>query len=106
MKKPYNSRAGFAQRLRHLGLTAALVSGVAAVAQAQNLSYPVAQASNSAGTYTDLGTTGTVITTANNDDANLVALCQRCHVNHDRPEHRRRRWRTLFRRRADGDLFG
>ncbi|MCJ2080186.1 hypothetical protein [Methylobacterium sp. J-090] len=44
--------------------------------------------------------------TANNADANLVALCQRCHINHDRPEHKRRRWRTLFRRRADGDLFG
>ena len=43
--------------------------------------------------------------TANNADANLVAFCQRCHVNHDRPEHQRRRWRTLFRRRAMGDLF-
>jgi hypothetical protein len=73
MKKPYNSRTGFTQQLRHLGLTAALVGGVAAVAQAQNLSYPVAQAANSAGTYTDLGTTGTVITTVNNDDANSAA---------------------------------
>ncbi|MCJ2008078.1 hypothetical protein [Methylobacterium sp. J-092] len=43
--------------------------------------------------------------TANNADANLVAFCQRCHVHHDRPEHQRRRWRTLFRRRAMGDLF-
>lgn len=43
--------------------------------------------------------------TANNVDANLAAFCQRCHMNHDRPEHRRRRWRTLFRRRAMGDLF-
>lgn len=36
---------------------------------------------------------------------NLAALCQRCHLAHDRPEHRRQRWRTLFRRRALGDLF-
>lgn len=43
--------------------------------------------------------------TANNADTNLAAFCQRCHINHDRPEHRRRRWRTLFRRKADGDLF-
>ena len=43
--------------------------------------------------------------TANNAASNLVAFCQRCHINHDRPEHRRRRWRTLFRRRAMGDLF-
>jgi hypothetical protein len=25
---------------------------------------------------------------------------------HDRLEHQRRRWRTLFRRKALGDLFG
>lgn len=43
--------------------------------------------------------------TANNADANLAAFCQRCHMNHDRPEHRRRRWRTLFRCKASGDLF-
>ena len=43
--------------------------------------------------------------TANNAEANLAAWCQRCHLDHDRPEHRRRRWRTLFRRRALGDLF-
>ena len=43
--------------------------------------------------------------TANNANSNLAAFCQRCHMNHDRPEHRRRRWRTLFRRRASGDLF-
>jgi len=43
--------------------------------------------------------------TANNANANLAAFCQRCHLIHDRPEHRRRRWRTLFRRKASGDLF-
>jgi hypothetical protein len=44
--------------------------------------------------------------TADNTNANLAAFCQRCHMIHDRPEHRRRRWRTLFRRKASGDLFG
>ena len=44
--------------------------------------------------------------TADNSDANLAAFCQRCHMVHDRPEHRRRRWISLFRRRALGDLFG
>jgi hypothetical protein len=43
--------------------------------------------------------------TANNTDTNLAALCQRCHMLHDRPEHQRRRWFTLFRRKALGDLF-
>ncbi|GJD41364.1 hypothetical protein [Methylobacterium bullatum] len=43
--------------------------------------------------------------TSNNADQNLAAFCQRCHMIHDRPEHQRRRWRTLFRRRASGDLF-
>ena len=43
--------------------------------------------------------------TADNANANLAAFCQRCHMIHDRPEHRRRRWRTLFRRKASGDLF-
>ncbi len=43
--------------------------------------------------------------TANDAGANLAAFCQRCHMIHDRPEHRRRRWRRLFRRRALGDLF-
>lgn len=41
----------------------------------------------------------------NNAMGNLAALCQRCHLAHDRPEHRRQRWSTLFRRRALGDLF-
>jgi hypothetical protein len=43
--------------------------------------------------------------TADNAAANLAAWCQRCHMLHDAPEHRRRRWRTLFRRKALGDLF-
>ena len=43
--------------------------------------------------------------TSNNAGANLAAFCQRCHMIHDRPEHRRRRWFTLFRRKAIGDLF-
>ncbi|TXN21037.1 MULTISPECIES: hypothetical protein [Methylobacterium] len=43
--------------------------------------------------------------TGNNADRNLAAWCQRCHLAHDRPEHQRRRWATLFRRRAMGDLF-
>lgn len=41
----------------------------------------------------------------NNVMRNLAAFCQRCHLAHDRVEHRRRRWLTLFRRRALGDLF-
>ena len=41
----------------------------------------------------------------NNRPRNLAALCQRCHLQHDRQEHRRRRWLTLFRRKALGDLF-
>lgn len=44
--------------------------------------------------------------TTNNAGRNLAAFCQRCHMIHDRPEHRRRRWSTLFRRKALGDLFG
>ena len=43
--------------------------------------------------------------TANNASSNLAALCQRCHLNHDRAEHRRRRrlrWRAS---KAIGDLF-
>jgi hypothetical protein len=41
----------------------------------------------------------------NNRPSNLKAFCQRCHMLHDRPEHRRRRWFTTFRRRALGDLY-
>ena len=35
----------------------------------------------------------------------LAALCQRCHMIHDAPEHRRRRWMNAHFRRALGDLF-
>ena len=41
----------------------------------------------------------------NNRLRNLKALCQRCHMLHDRDEHRRRRWLTLRMRKAIGDLF-
>ncbi|TGE21173.1 T9SS type A sorting domain-containing protein [Hymenobacter metallicola] len=61
-----------AQRWRQLALAALLTSGATA-AQAQGLDYAASNAQNLAGTYTDLGTTGTVITTANNDDANSAA---------------------------------
>jgi len=44
--------------------------------------------------------------TADNADANLAAFCQRDHMIHDRPEHQRRRRKTLFRRKAMGDPFG
>ena len=40
-----------------------------------------------------------------NRPRNLKALCQRCHMLHDRKEHRRQRRLTYRRRRALGDLF-
>ncbi|MCJ2091003.1 hypothetical protein MKK67_00540 [Methylobacterium sp. J-072] len=43
--------------------------------------------------------------TTDNTDANLAALCQRCHMLHDRLEHQRRRYITLRARKAIGDLF-
>ena len=43
--------------------------------------------------------------TADNTGANLAALCQRCHMLHDRAEHQRRRRITLRARKAIGDLF-
>lgn len=42
---------------------------------------------------------------ANSRLQNLMALCQRCHLRHDREEHRRRRRVTFLLRRATGDLF-
>ena len=41
----------------------------------------------------------------NNAPSNLMALCQRCHLLHDRDEHRRRFRITILLRRALGDLF-
>ena len=41
----------------------------------------------------------------NNRLKNLRALCQRCHMLHDRPHHLAQRWITYRRRRAVGDLF-
>ena len=40
-----------------------------------------------------------------NSAANLRCLCQRCHLIHDRPYHRVRRWLTWRQRLASGDLF-
>jgi hypothetical protein len=41
----------------------------------------------------------------NSHPRNLAALCQRCHLTHDRAEHLRRRRLGWLRRRAIGDLF-
>ncbi len=41
----------------------------------------------------------------NNRLGNLKALCQRCHLGHDRNEHRRQTRITILERRASGDLF-
>ncbi|MCY1640539.1 hypothetical protein [Methylorubrum sp. SL192] len=43
--------------------------------------------------------------TSLNGPTDLAAWCQRCHLDHDRPEHIRRRRLTFLRRRALGDLF-
>ncbi len=42
---------------------------------------------------------------ANNRLRNLRALCQRCHMLHDRAHHLAQRWITYRRRYALGDLF-
>ena len=41
----------------------------------------------------------------NNRLRNLMALCQRCHLTHDRAEHLRRRRLSYLARYATGDLF-
>jgi hypothetical protein len=41
----------------------------------------------------------------NNRLNNLRALCQRCHMLHDRPYHRAQRWITYRQRLAVGDFF-
>jgi len=56
-------------------------------------------------TYVVLATAHLDQDPGNNALRNLAALCQRCHLAHDRPAHRRQRWITLFCRRALGDLF-
>lgn len=43
--------------------------------------------------------------TANNSGGNLAALCQACHLNHDRPWNMKKRRLTILMRRAIGDLF-
>lgn len=73
MMNPYTRVKFWSQRLRQLGLTA-LLAGVATVAaQAQALNYTIGNATNTTTTYTDLGSTGTVIATATKDDANSAA---------------------------------
>jgi hypothetical protein len=42
---------------------------------------------------------------SHNSPRNLKALCQRCHLRHDRDEHRWQRWLTYRKRKALGDLF-
>ena len=63
-----------ASKLKRRMLLAALAAGsfCAMPAMAQ-LNYRPANSTNVAGTYTDLGTTGTAITVANNDNANSAA---------------------------------
>jgi hypothetical protein len=41
----------------------------------------------------------------NNRTKNLRALCQRCHMLHDRPHHLAQRWDPYRRRLATGDLL-
>ena len=41
----------------------------------------------------------------NNVPENLAALCQRCHILHDKAEHLRQRRLTYLTRRALGNLF-
>ncbi len=62
----------FYSTLRRLALTTLLGGGGLLSAQAQ-LGQTTTTAANAAGTYTDLGTTGTVITTTSTDDANSAA---------------------------------
>jgi 5-methylcytosine-specific restriction endonuclease McrA len=38
-------------------------------------------------------------------DDNLAALCQRCHLAHDREHHKRNAARTRHARKAAGELF-
>ncbi|GAA4499582.1 hypothetical protein GCM10023172_18420 [Hymenobacter ginsengisoli] len=73
MTNPYARVSAWGQRLRRYGLAALLAGGATCATQAQNLYYTAPTATNVAGTYTDLGTSGTAIATANTDDANSAA---------------------------------
>ena len=67
------TRKPWASRLQKTGLAVLLAGGMAGAAQAQGLNYTPSTAANVTGTYTDLGTTSTVIATANTDDDNSAA---------------------------------
>lgn len=43
--------------------------------------------------------------TANIQDTNLAARCQRCHMLRNRDKHQSCHWLTLFRRKAMGDMY-
>lgn len=73
MTNPYTRGQNWWARLRQLGLTALLLGGATAAAQAQALTYTVGGTTNTTTTYTDLASTGTAIATANTDDANSAA---------------------------------
>jgi len=73
MTHSYISGTSLGKQLRRLGLTALLAGGTALAAQAQTFTYDPTLSYNVAGTYTDLGTNGTAIATANTDDANSAA---------------------------------
>lgn len=44
--------------------------------------------------------------TLRNDDSNLAALCQRCHLRYDTKHHQTNRAETLRNKKAIGDLPG
>ena len=63
----------FLAQASRLALVAVLTIGSRLAAQAQILDYSAGATTNVASTYTDLGTSGTAIATANTDDANSAA---------------------------------
>jgi hypothetical protein len=73
MANPYTRVTSWNSRLRQLSLTALLLGGATVAAHAQGLSYTTNSAANTTSTFSDLGATGTAITTANPDDANSAA---------------------------------
>ena len=72
MMKSYIRGTAPGRCLRHLSLTAVLAGSTALAAQAQ-FAYTPTSTTNVAGTFTDLGTTGSVIATTSTDDANSAA---------------------------------